>query len=228
MKTFFTLLLFILSFKLLLGQDTIVKNNSETIIAKILEVNQTDIKYKKFNFQEGPTYVEKISGIQYVKYSNGTKEEFKSASPASDEYFQSPQKPKQETAVNTDYYNPNERMPLNSPKIQTYGSKYLYNERRIGEREMQGILLKTQDREIVRYVQGAKDAHLFSYAGFAAIPLGIGALVLMANQQTAEGALASAVLFSAAVTVPIVASGIYKKKRKAYNRKAIELYNQKY
>ena len=37
------------------AQDVVVKRDGSTIIAKVLEVNQDNIKYKKFSNQNGPT-----------------------------------------------------------------------------------------------------------------------------------------------------------------------------
>ena len=38
------------------AQDIVVKKDGSTILAKVLEVNQDNIKYKKFSNQNGPTY----------------------------------------------------------------------------------------------------------------------------------------------------------------------------
>ena len=37
------------------AQDVVVKKDGSTILAKVLEVNQDNIKYKKFSNQNGPT-----------------------------------------------------------------------------------------------------------------------------------------------------------------------------
>jgi hypothetical protein len=226
MKRNFAFIIFFLIGKLISAQDTIVKRNNEIIPAKIIEITPTEIKYKKFSFQDGPTYVESKSDIQYVKYSNGLKEQFTEEKPKAP--------PQEETTSNNDYYNPggNFSQPR-SLKMEPYGSKYKFQGRKIGEREMQSILLKTQDRQIINYVQGAKDAHLWSFIGFAAIPLGIGSIAFLANSVTASGTLnegnfaASVLCFGGAIACPII-SGVYKHKRKYNNYKAVEIYNQKY
>jgi len=38
------------------AQDVIVKKDGSTILAKVLEVNTDNIKYKKHSNQNGPTY----------------------------------------------------------------------------------------------------------------------------------------------------------------------------
>ncbi|MDR3047594.1 MAG: hypothetical protein LBU51_08310 [Bacteroidales bacterium] len=54
------------------AQDTIVTNQSEKIVAKILEVSADEIRYKKIDFQDGPTYVVKKSTLTSIIYSNGS------------------------------------------------------------------------------------------------------------------------------------------------------------
>lgn len=78
MKTSFTLLT-IIAFticKLSLAQDTIFKRNSEVILAKILEVSPTEIKYNRFDLQGGPTYTIRKDEITGIHYKNGLVDEF--------------------------------------------------------------------------------------------------------------------------------------------------------
>lgn len=57
-------------------QDVIIKKDSAKIETKILEVRQTEIKYKVFNYLEGPIYVININEVAYVIYSNGIRDVF--------------------------------------------------------------------------------------------------------------------------------------------------------
>lgn len=57
--------------------DIILKNNGEQILAKIIEVNTFEIKYKNFDYIDGPTIILPLSEINYVKYPNGKIETFK-------------------------------------------------------------------------------------------------------------------------------------------------------
>ena len=58
------------------AQDVVVKKDGSTIIAKVLEVNQDNIKYKKFSNQNGPTYTINLSEVMSVNYENGDKDVF--------------------------------------------------------------------------------------------------------------------------------------------------------
>jgi len=63
------------------AQDTIyLKFKSSVIIAKILEVNSTNLKYKKFSNIEGPTYTIEKYKIEKVIYKNGETEKYLSDS----------------------------------------------------------------------------------------------------------------------------------------------------
>lgn len=58
------------------AQDVIVKKDGSTILSKVLEVGQEEIKYKKFDNLEGPTYTIQKSELQAINYQNGAKDTF--------------------------------------------------------------------------------------------------------------------------------------------------------
>jgi len=60
----------------LYAQDVIVKKDGVTIMAKLLEVNPTDIKYKKSSNPSGPTYTINISDVMCINYENGDRDTF--------------------------------------------------------------------------------------------------------------------------------------------------------
>jgi hypothetical protein len=60
----------------LFGQDLIITNSKEELKTKIIEIEELLIKYKKFDFQEGPIYSIKKSEVFLIIYSNGTRETF--------------------------------------------------------------------------------------------------------------------------------------------------------
>lgn len=67
------------------AQDVIVKRDGSTILSKVLEVNKTDIKYKKFSNLNGPTYTIEISEIMSINYKNGEKEDYNISSNATEQ-----------------------------------------------------------------------------------------------------------------------------------------------
>ncbi|MCX6185971.1 MAG: hypothetical protein NTU43_03100 [Bacteroidetes bacterium] len=58
------------------AQDIIYKNDGSETKAKILEISKTEIKYKRFNYLDGPTFTISVSEINFVKYPNGETERF--------------------------------------------------------------------------------------------------------------------------------------------------------
>ena len=66
-----------------IAQDVIVKKDGSTILAKVLQVNTDNIKYKKHSNQNGPTYTILVSDLLSINYSNGEKDDFSSVSTGS-------------------------------------------------------------------------------------------------------------------------------------------------
>jgi hypothetical protein len=75
-KTILTYLISVFNISICFSQDIITKKSSEDIQAKVIEVTTTDIKYKKFDNQNGPTYSILKSDVLMVRYENGTKDIF--------------------------------------------------------------------------------------------------------------------------------------------------------
>src|SRR5882762_1134607 len=73
-----TLILFALIFNLTaaFSQDIITTKSGEDILAKISEVGHTEIKYKKFDNQDGPMFTLLKSDVLMIRYENGTKDVF--------------------------------------------------------------------------------------------------------------------------------------------------------
>lgn len=61
-----------------MAQDVIVKKDGTTIQSKVLEISETEIKYKKWSNQDGPLYSIKRSSVDSINYQNGDIELFTS------------------------------------------------------------------------------------------------------------------------------------------------------
>ena len=66
----------LLSVTALLSQDIITLKTNEEIKAKVLEINDEEIKYKRFENLDGPLYTLRISKVLKVRYENGFEEVF--------------------------------------------------------------------------------------------------------------------------------------------------------
>lgn len=58
------------------SQDVILKKDNTTILSKVLEVTSTEIKYKKWSNQDGPTYSISRSLVTSINYQNGDVDKF--------------------------------------------------------------------------------------------------------------------------------------------------------
>ncbi len=75
MKALLTIFIVIIGIQLC-GQDYVILNNGDEIEAKALEINENNIKYKKFSNIDGPTYHLEKSKIFMIKYQSGDRDVF--------------------------------------------------------------------------------------------------------------------------------------------------------
>ncbi|MBR1538639.1 MAG: hypothetical protein IJ636_03940 [Bacteroidales bacterium] len=79
-KSFLTVVLLVAGFLAAgvpsFAQDVITKKDGTDIQAKILEVNEDDIKYKRFDYLDGPVFTMLKSDILIIRYANGTNDVF--------------------------------------------------------------------------------------------------------------------------------------------------------
>lgn len=66
-------------FNLVKAQDNITLKNGDEVKAKVIEINETEVKFKNFDNQEGPTRIFFKSEVFSIKYQNGTKDVFNEA-----------------------------------------------------------------------------------------------------------------------------------------------------
>ena len=100
------------------AQDIILKKDASEIKAKVLEITDQQIKYKEFDFQDGPTRNINISEVFMITYENGKREVFNKRNQTSTSSFkrQSATNCVKNTAFGLDignggsfYANPNSR-----------------------------------------------------------------------------------------------------------------------
>lgn len=93
------------------AQDLIVKTDGTKIEAKVLEIGEKDIKYKKASHNDGPTYLVSVGNVAYIQFADGSTDVFSqeatdrlAAQPAE----QSAPAPKRQAArtVTTNRYKP--------------------------------------------------------------------------------------------------------------------------
>lgn len=200
------------------AQDTIVKRDGNRVLSKIIEISETEVKFKKFDFQDGPDFIENKSNIQSILYSNGLREEFKS--PPVDNISE-------QKIINGDYYAQPENPTY---KIERQGNRFLYNGKRIKDSEMHWILLDRNDDGITMLVEDARRYKKLQYVGLGGLVFGgVGVMSLALGEVFDEPGLLvfGGVCAAVAIACPI-ASIHFKKRRNFSNREAIHLYNSKF
>lgn len=76
-KYLLSAILFLLFYHVSQAQDKIYRNNGNVILAKIIEVGSSEIKYKDFDNLDGPVYVLETDRIKKIVFENGKVETFK-------------------------------------------------------------------------------------------------------------------------------------------------------
>jgi hypothetical protein len=77
MKKLISLLLLLIAINICFSQDIITKRNKAFIQAKILDSNATEIIYKQYFNQDGPTYVILKADLLKIHYESGKFENYK-------------------------------------------------------------------------------------------------------------------------------------------------------
>lgn len=77
------------------AQDIIIKADQTEVAAKVIEITESDVKYKLFSRQDGPIYSLKKVDVFVILYKDGTRETFKvtSASSTESDYSKTPAAP---------------------------------------------------------------------------------------------------------------------------------------
>ncbi len=137
------------------AQDTIIKRNNEKTAAKIIEINSTEIKFKRFDYPEGPVFTLKNWEIKYIIYANGVKELFENY----------PIPATAETSTKSNF------------SILPAGEFYYYKGLIITEPDALDILKKVNDKKINLLVEKTREKKFmqksFLYGGLAAGSLGV-------------------------------------------------------
>ena len=78
MKYILLFIVFICSSNIIKAQDTLSMRSGENLLVKVIEVGNTEVKYKKLDNMNGPIYSILKSDLLIIKYENRTKDDFSS------------------------------------------------------------------------------------------------------------------------------------------------------
>lgn len=159
------------------AQDVLVKKDGSTILVKVLKVTETEVEYKDFNNQDGPTRVISIANLLSINYQNGQKESFSVPSSTHESPVQMPDIVTKETV--TKFSNDQQLMQMykSSKQLSPEQMQKKVKKLRIAGRTVGGILFV-----------GGVVAFGFMYADCDIyMPLGIGFSSIAAGIATWSG-----------------------------------------
>lgn len=225
----------------LFAQDVIVTKNSEKIEAKITDVEQDCIKYKKYNYQEGPTYTILKADIASIIYQNGDVETFSNSNVANS---YSSNSGSQQDGLISGYCS---KVFIKSRSLFAgNGSKFEgfvigdnitnLSEQEIENKILNGQLVYMQDMEFKEYLSKydvnlyklLKKSYVYETTGFVLTILGI---------ATLSGGITSLLYLDASISVPFMLSGVafmlpgiplWVVGSNIHNKKIPSLYSAKY
>ena len=123
----FKILLIVLGLTLsnqLFSQDLIIKKNGDEIESVVVEITESNIKYRKYTNSDGPIYSILKSEVFMIKYKNGEKDIFN------------------EEKAKTEIYSGELRIDFTS-----FGNKYWQGEDKISKSEFKSVISKNIEAE---------------------------------------------------------------------------------
>ena len=232
-KLFFFYVLFLVSL-VAKSQDIIIKKNGDEIKAKVLEIAVNEIKYKRYDFQDGPVYTIAKTDVILVRYENGMNEIINTSgnnSNATNNY--QPATPQQQyTQVEPE---------KTSTKIEYVFGSYSQGGRYISKTRVIKLLTDTKDTEINRLLKKSRNKK--NAGNIIALSVGL-PLIIVGTITTLSGVATSvnpdtynpdgtgiitagAVMAGTGIMIQFANIGFQTRSKKALND-AIAIYNKKY
>lgn len=223
MNRIITLIVFLCFAISVKAQDTLIMANGAYLPAKVIEVNTSEIKYKKADNPDGPTFVISKAEVSSIRYKNGTVDKIVYTTPQNSAPIN-----------NTPQYIAPPPPPPD-PKIYQSGSRYISDGHRFGNAELYNKLLSANDMKITSEVRKAKTGAGLKYLTLGMIPCFIGGVAtLISETVNGNGPTSSTTDYTTAVPwfaggVVFLGTGIgFSISHNSHKKKAIELYNQKF
>jgi hypothetical protein len=219
------------------SQDIIIKKSGEEVKVKILEIGVSEIKYKRFDFQDGPVYSINKGEVVLVRYENGVNEVITTA-PATTPTTPTTT-PTTPTVVTTPTPPPTPEKVDNT--ITNSAGSYRQNGRYISKTRVITILKATNDPEILKLLRRSSSKKVMG----TSLALGLGLpLIIVGSITTLRGAINMGNTYNVdpdakgTLTVGAVMAGTgvmlqfmnigFQVKSNHLIEDAVALYNQKY
>lgn len=123
MKFLLRFLFLFCCFTTLNAQDTLIKKTGDTLLIRLTEIGIDELRYKRFDYQEGPVFVISKAEVRLVIFQNGARESF-------------------------DTYVPRVKPHAGNEDVtlQVSGKYFYYKDQRLKEQDMLSIVYKLNDK----------------------------------------------------------------------------------
>lgn len=214
--------LFVIIYTNIQAQDTLIHKDKTISVVKIFEVGITEVKYKRFDNLQGPTYFINKSDLFCIKYANGTGDTIQMSFAA--------KVPEETPSISS------------SKKLEVVDNKIFYGDEQIGYNELRFLIDNYPDKNIRLKLQEEFDV-LKSYdikirvvspilfaVGFAVPAVtsvySVGALFDTATEADVAPIFITGVIAGAAMRISSqVINKVNRHKRLSQKRKIAQLFN---
>jgi hypothetical protein len=219
------------------SQDIIIKKTGDEVKVKIVEIGINEIKYKRFDFQDGPVYTISKADVVLIKYENGVNEVITSGNNNSNSNTNTTQ-----TTVVPPPTNPTSTTTTQekvSEKIDYSMGSYNQNGRYISKSRVVNTLRATNDAQIKSLLNKSKRSRVTGnvLATALSIPLmvvgtvttlvGVGMVIADTNPDATGIATVGGVMAGTGILIQFINIGFQSKSNKSIEE-AVAIYNSKY
>jgi hypothetical protein len=179
------------------SQDIIIKQNQDSIYCKVTEIKTFEILYKKQDNLNGPTYVLDKSNVSKILYESGLFDEFNENTPIKKSFS-------------------------TSKEIEIRGNHFFLNNRRLGNKQLQSLLVSSRDQDVIESYMKSKKIQGNAYViGFSSIPVYYTGVFFFIVEYYIIGGAITTIGLGMNIT-----NSILLKKYKSERVSAVEKYNQ--
>jgi hypothetical protein len=202
------------------AQDTLLFRDSNTQLVIIKEISTDNIKYTRFDFQDGPSYILSKDSINEIRFFSGLKENFSSY--------------KSKSAINPYLKKPTARGE-SIERIDIDGNRYHYKGETYRYREISEIAFnKCDNKELVQLMNQKTNNQILYGVSFIGIPItvvGVVTCVIGAYDMMWGGSsdfLKAGALITAGGLITLSLNTYSHSRIKYLNKKIVKVYNESF
>lgn len=160
------------------SQDLLIKNNGDTIRAKILEITDEAVRYKKTNNLDGPTFVTNKTELSKLVYANGSEEKIEvTSAPQIRSSETNPKSTEPTIDIRNDVKEKKSSSAFETITTEPFG--YYYKGMRMNDTRLQNLFRSYGDAGVLSDLKTAKSNNTASkITGLVSIPFAVGGVLL--------------------------------------------------